>query len=133
MTDVPMEAAGGTRRREAVELALRLEVITIAWMTVEAVGAIVAGLLARSTLLLAFGIDSVIELVSAGVLYRCRRLGAAGTVWRATEIRVILTLLSRFPRWDRGSELRVAGQRKDVTIRDPFSPGLCRGRPARAD
>ena len=70
MTDVPMEAAGGTRRRDAVQHALRLEVITIAWMTLEAVGAIGAGLQARSTLLLAFSIDSVIELVSAGVLYR---------------------------------------------------------------
>ena len=78
MTDAPMAAAGGTPRRDTVQYALRLEVITIAWMTVEAIGAIVAGLLARSTLLLAFGIDSVIELVSAGVLYRRLRLEAAG-------------------------------------------------------
>ena len=77
MTDAPMAAAGATPRREAIQYALRLEVITIAWMTVEAIGAIVAGLLARSTLLLAFGIDSVIELVSAGVLYRRLRLEAA--------------------------------------------------------
>jgi divalent metal cation (Fe/Co/Zn/Cd) transporter len=47
-------------------------------MTVEAIGAIAAGLVARSTLLLAFGIDSVIELISAGVLWRRLRLEATG-------------------------------------------------------
>ena len=78
MTGAPIELVPGARRQDAVQHALRLEVITIAWMTVEAIGAIGAGLLARSTLLLAFGIDSVIELVSAGVLYRRLRLEAPG-------------------------------------------------------
>lgn len=48
-------------------------------MIVEAVGAIGAGLLARSTLLLAFGIDSVIELVSAGLLFKRLKLEVAGS------------------------------------------------------
>jgi divalent metal cation (Fe/Co/Zn/Cd) transporter len=78
MTSNPIGIAGGERRAEAVSRALRLEVVTIVWMTVEAVGAIGAGLLARSTLLLAFGIDSVIELASAGVLYKRLRIEAAG-------------------------------------------------------
>jgi divalent metal cation (Fe/Co/Zn/Cd) transporter len=52
----------------AVRVGVRLEQVTIGWMVVEAVIAIGAGLLARSVLLTAFGIDSVIELVAGGVL-----------------------------------------------------------------
>jgi divalent metal cation (Fe/Co/Zn/Cd) transporter len=43
---------------------VRLEVLTVAWMTAEAVLAIGAGIAARSVLLTAFGFDSVIELLS---------------------------------------------------------------------
>ncbi len=56
------------RRRADVRAGVRVEVVTIAWMTVEAMVAITAGVLARSVLLTAFGIDSVIELVSGGAL-----------------------------------------------------------------
>ena len=61
----------------AVRAGVRVEQATIGWMAVEAVVAIGAGLLARSVLLTAFGLDSVIELLSGGVL-----------LWRlATEAR----------------------------------------------
>src|SRR5208283_3390095 len=46
----------------------RLEWLTIAWMTVEAVVAIASGLMVGSLVLTAFGLDSLIELASAGVL-----------------------------------------------------------------
>ena len=49
--------------------ALRLEALTIGWMVVEAAASIGAGALARSLLLVAFGVDSGIELLSASVLY----------------------------------------------------------------
>jgi hypothetical protein len=42
--------------------------LTIAWMTVEAAVALAAGIAAGSLVLVAFGLDSVIELMSAGVL-----------------------------------------------------------------
>jgi divalent metal cation (Fe/Co/Zn/Cd) transporter len=48
--------------------AFRLEWLTVAWMIVEAVVAIGAGIAAGSLTLTAFGFDSVIELVSASVL-----------------------------------------------------------------
>ncbi len=48
--------------------AFRLEWLTIAWMTVEAGVAIASGWIAGSLVLTAFGLDSVIELASAGVL-----------------------------------------------------------------
>lgn len=55
-------------RQFQVRAGIQVELITIAWMVVEAVVAIGAGVLARSLLLTAFGIDSVIELVSGGIL-----------------------------------------------------------------
>jgi divalent metal cation (Fe/Co/Zn/Cd) transporter len=47
---------------------IRLEVFTVAWMLVEAVLAIGAGIAARSVLLTGFGFDSVIELLSGVTL-----------------------------------------------------------------
>lgn len=58
----------GRARAAAVRAGVRVEQVTIAWMIVEAAVAIGAGVLARSVLLTAFGIDSVIELVAGGVL-----------------------------------------------------------------
>lgn len=55
-------------RRPLVREAFRLEWITIAWMIIEAAVAIGSGIVSGSLVLLAFGLDSVIELVSAGVL-----------------------------------------------------------------
>ena len=49
--------------------ALRLEGLTLVWMVLEASVSIGAGIVAHSVLLLAFGVDSIIELVSAGLLY----------------------------------------------------------------
>ena len=55
-------------RLPLIREAFRLEWLTIGWMTVEAVVAIGAGITAGSLVLVAFGLDSVIELASAGVL-----------------------------------------------------------------
>jgi len=55
-------------RRAAVRVGVRLELVTVVWMVVEAVVAIGAGIAARSVLLTAFGFDSVIELISGGTL-----------------------------------------------------------------
>src|SRR5208282_3934221 len=55
-------------RRPLVREAFRLEWITISWMVIEAAVAIGSGIVSGSLVLLAFGVDSVIELISAGVL-----------------------------------------------------------------
>lgn len=55
-------------RETLIREAFRLEWLTIGWMTVEAVVAIASGVAAGSLVLTAFGLDSVIELASAGVL-----------------------------------------------------------------
>lgn len=55
-------------RTVLIRKAFRLEWLTIAWMTIEALVALASGVVAGSLTLTAFGFDSVIELVSAGVL-----------------------------------------------------------------
>jgi divalent metal cation (Fe/Co/Zn/Cd) transporter len=55
-------------RLPLIREAFQLEWLTIGWMTVEAAVAIAAGITAGSLVLVAFGLDSVIELLSAGVL-----------------------------------------------------------------
>src|ERR1700746_925516 len=60
--------SNGTERSALISQALRLEYVTLAWMVIEAAVAIGSGIAAGSLLLTAFGIDSLIELASAGVL-----------------------------------------------------------------
>jgi divalent metal cation (Fe/Co/Zn/Cd) transporter len=60
-------------RAALIREAFRLEYITLGWMGIEAAVAIGAGVAAHSITLLAFGIDSLIELTSAVVL-----------IWRLT-------------------------------------------------
>jgi divalent metal cation (Fe/Co/Zn/Cd) transporter len=67
----PSRAAN--ERTALIRQAFRLEYITLAWMTIEAVVAISSGVAADSLTLTAFGIDSLIELASATVL-----------IWRLT-------------------------------------------------
>ena len=67
-TQAPTVAIEPNDRLTLVREAFRLEWLTIGWMTVEAVVAIASGLAAGSLVLFAFGLDSVIELASAGVL-----------------------------------------------------------------
>ena len=55
-------------RAALVREAFRLEYFTFAWMVIETAVAIGAGVAAQSITLLAFGVDSLIELTSAGVL-----------------------------------------------------------------
>jgi divalent metal cation (Fe/Co/Zn/Cd) transporter len=57
-----------TTRTADISLGVRIEVITIAWMLIEMAVSVGAGLAAGSALLVAFGIDSLIELVSGAVL-----------------------------------------------------------------
>ena len=56
------------RRAAQVRAGVRIEIFTIIWMVVEAAISIGAGILAGSALLTAFGLDSVIELVSGAIL-----------------------------------------------------------------
>ena len=92
-------------RRDAVRVGVRLELITVVWMAVEAVLAIGAGIVARSVLLTAFGFDSVSELSSGGgLLWRLssEARGASSERMEAVERRatrisaVLLVLLCAY-------------------------------------
>jgi len=58
----------GRNRADDVRQALVLTYITLGWMTIEGAGSLILGWASKSLLLEAFGIDSVVELFSAGVL-----------------------------------------------------------------
>jgi divalent metal cation (Fe/Co/Zn/Cd) transporter len=57
-----------TSRATALALGIRREVVTVLWITAEAIAALAAALIARSVLLAAFGFDSLVELLSGVVL-----------------------------------------------------------------
>lgn len=65
---VPFDSVAPITRPEWVSRGRRLEYFTLAWNLLEALVAIVAGLVAGSTALLGFGLDSLIESFSGGTL-----------------------------------------------------------------
>ncbi len=67
-SNVASQAELTPERRALIRQAFVLEWLTVGWMVIEGGVAIAAGVIAGSLTLLAFGLDSVIELVSAGVL-----------------------------------------------------------------
>jgi divalent metal cation (Fe/Co/Zn/Cd) transporter len=72
-----------------IRRAKTLSLLSIGWMTVEAGVAILAGLLAGSVALLGFGLDSLIELASAGTilwLYTGSRHSSDAAERRAQQI-----------------------------------------------
>jgi divalent metal cation (Fe/Co/Zn/Cd) transporter len=65
---LPVLQTTGKTRSRLVRRARTLSLLSIAWMTVEAGVAIVAALLVGSVALLGFGLDSLVELVSASTI-----------------------------------------------------------------
>jgi divalent metal cation (Fe/Co/Zn/Cd) transporter len=63
-----VSASGTMNRGELARRGQRLEYYTIAWNTLEAVAALISGLLAGSIALVGFGLDSLIEVVSGSAL-----------------------------------------------------------------
>jgi hypothetical protein len=74
-----------SQRSDDIRFALLLTYITLGWMTIEGAASLLLGWASKSLLLEAFGIDSVIELFSAGVLLWRLRVEANGN---ADETRV---------------------------------------------
>jgi divalent metal cation (Fe/Co/Zn/Cd) transporter len=86
---LPVIAPGGGTRSRLIRRAKTLSLLSIAWMSLEAGVAILAALLAGSVALLAFGLDSLIELASAGTilwLYTGSRAGSAAAERRAQQL-----------------------------------------------
>ncbi len=83
-----------------VRLGIWIEVVTIAWMTIEASIAISIGYMTRSVSLQGFGIDSIIELIAGGILlWRLlveQRGGTTDAIEQAERRAVWVTALSLF-------------------------------------
>src|SRR5437588_2372551 len=88
------------QRTGQLRLGVRIELVTIIWMTIEASIAIVTGYATHSVSLQGFGIDSIIELIAGGVLlWRLRveqRGGTTGVVERAERRAAWITAISLF-------------------------------------
>lgn len=69
----------------------RLEYLTLAWNSLEAVAAIASGLIAGSIALVGFGLDSVIECFSGGVLLWRLRAGEEGERREKLALRLVGT------------------------------------------
>lgn len=65
---VAIPTPSSTPRRAQLRAGVHIEEVTLVYMLLEAAVAITAGVIARSVLLTAFGFDSVIELLTGGVL-----------------------------------------------------------------
>ncbi len=83
-----------------VRLGIWIEVVTIAWMTIEASIAISIGYMTRSVSLQGFGIDSVIELIAGSILlWRLlveQRGGTTDAIEQAERRAAWVTALSLF-------------------------------------
>ncbi len=81
-TALPMHEALVRRGR-------RLEYLTLGWNSLEALLSLIAGLLAGSIALVGFGFDSVIEVLSGGVLLWRLRAGAAAERRERVALRLV--------------------------------------------
>ena len=88
------------QRTGQLRLGVRIELVTIIWMTIEASIAIVTGFATHSVSLQGFGIDSIIELIAGGVLlWRLlveQRGGTTEVVERAERRAAWITAISLF-------------------------------------
>lgn len=81
-------------RQHAMERGRRLEYVTVAWNSLEAVASIVAGLFAGSIALVGFGLDSVIETSSgAAMLWRLRHQHERDAESRERAERIALRII----------------------------------------
>jgi divalent metal cation (Fe/Co/Zn/Cd) transporter len=67
--NVNMSAGQNTISPEVLQRVMRIQTLTLVWMSVEAVASLGAAWVARSPALLAFGGDSTVELLSAAVVF----------------------------------------------------------------
>ena len=100
VNDMQRSGSQVLQRTGQLRLGVRIELVTIIWMTIEASIAIVTGFATHSVSLQGFGIDSIIELISGGVLlWRLRveqRGGTTGVVERAERRAAWITAISLF-------------------------------------
>lgn len=94
------ERSSAQTRIDQIRLGIWIELFTIGWMLIEASVAITVGFATRSVSLQSFGIDSIIELLAAGVLlWRLlteQRGGDTAAIERAERTAAWITACSLF-------------------------------------
>jgi divalent metal cation (Fe/Co/Zn/Cd) transporter len=89
-----------TARAGQVRLGVWIELVTLAWMVIEAAVALSVGFATRSVSLQSFGLDSIVELVSGGILlWRLlveQRGGSLERIESAERRAAFITALSLF-------------------------------------
>ncbi len=108
-------------RASDLRAGVEVEWVTIGWMVLEAAVSLSAGIMAGSIALVAFGLESVIELVSAGVLLRrlglerdhpdidpkrverAERTAARVVGWSLVVLAVYVTIQSGYDLWTRAA------------------------------
>lgn len=88
-----------SERAANLRAGIRIEWLTIGWMVLEAGVALYAGLVARSIALVAFGLDSVIELMSATVVLARLRAEDRGAGMTAEQVEQAEQRASRAVGW----------------------------------
>ena len=104
ISDFLMTTATASPLSDVLRRVLRVQVITLIWMSVEAIVAFGAAWTSHSPALLAFGGDSLIELLSAGVVFwrfrftlgEARAARIAGGLLFALAGTVVLTSILNF-------------------------------------
>jgi divalent metal cation (Fe/Co/Zn/Cd) transporter len=83
MSELSHKSTPGETHSTALHSAVRIDVISVLWTVIEGALAIGAGIVASSLLLTAFGIDSIIEVISGAILlWRLGTEAAGGDVER---------------------------------------------------
>ena len=105
LTNIPTGSAGiqFSRSRAAVSRGRRLEYLTLAWNSLEAVASMVAGVMAGSIALVGFGFDSVIECASGGTMLWRLRDGEKGERREELALKLVgasFLLLAAYVGWD---------------------------------
>lgn len=88
-----MSASSNSFSQETTRRIVRIQVLTLLWMTVEAVVSLGAAWMARSPALLGFGGDSAVELLSAAVVLRRFRSPSGGEHAERQAARIAGSLL----------------------------------------
>jgi divalent metal cation (Fe/Co/Zn/Cd) transporter len=100
--------SGEDRRTDLIRRGRLLEYLTVGWNLAEAVIAIGAGVVAGSSALIGFGLDSVIESVSGVVLLWRLQVGPEGERREQRALKLVggsFFLLAAYVAWDAGGSL----------------------------
>jgi divalent metal cation (Fe/Co/Zn/Cd) transporter len=106
-------------RRRLLRRAFRLEYLTLAWMVLEAAIAVTAGVVARSIALVAFGLDSIIELFAAlVVIWQLRGLAEEQEAKERVALRLISVTFFALAAYVAGEAIYdlVRGARPEVSV-----------------